>query len=97
MLGGCHEPPGEDPPDDDDVADDDDGADDDDAADDDDSVPEPDPLPFTSQTGGGAILASEGYGLELFALPVSPVGTTSSSTYRLELGPGAVRAAAAGE
>jgi hypothetical protein len=50
-------------------------------------------LPFTSSTGGGGALQSDNYTLELYALPTSPVGSTSSSSYVLHLGPGAVRAA----
>ncbi len=62
------------------------------AADDDDAAPAP-VLPFTSSTGGGGALQSDNYTLELYALPTSPVGSTSSSSYVLHLGPGAVRAA----
>ena len=75
------------------VADDDDATDDDDdSADDDDAAPPP-VLPFTSSTGGGGTLQSDNFTLELYAFPTEPVGTTSSSSYVLQLGPGAVRAA----
>lgn len=50
-------------------------------------------LPFTSSTGGGGALQSDNYTLELYALPTSPVRSTSSSSYVLHLGPGALRAA----
>ena len=94
LLPGCLDPLDDDDStaDDDDATDDDDAADDDDATDDDDAAPAP-VLPFTSSTGGGGALQSDNYTLELYALPTSPVGSTSSSSYVLHLGPGAVRAA----
>ena len=49
--------------------------------------------PFVSETAGGGRLTSETYRLELFVTPSRPVGAASTNSYRLTLGPGAVRAA----
>jgi len=94
-------PPGDDddstfPGDDDDATGDDDDAtgDDDDATGDDDDATTPlPPFEFTSMTGGGAVLTSPSYSLELYVAPAEPVGSRTSAGYQLELGPGAVRAA----
>ncbi|MFH1437005.1 MAG: hypothetical protein ABIJ56_14950 [Pseudomonadota bacterium] len=53
---------------------------------------EPAPVqPFLSETAGGASLSSANYKLELFVAPVRPVGSTSSASYNLKLGPAGVR------
>jgi len=46
---------------------------------------------FSSETSGGARIESASYRLELFIAPVAPVGATRSASYKLQLGPGALR------
>ena len=48
-------------------------------------------IPFYLETSGGARMTSPGHTLELFIGPVRPVGSSSSETYHLELGPAGIR------
>lgn len=47
--------------------------------------------PYQCVTSGGALLESDNYKLEVFIAPVRPIGTTSSTNYKLKLGPAGVR------
>ncbi|MBI5480592.1 MAG: hypothetical protein HY906_17170 [Deltaproteobacteria bacterium] len=46
---------------------------------------------FLSETSGGARIESASYRLEVFIAPVRPIGSTQSGSYKLQLGPGALR------
>jgi hypothetical protein len=46
---------------------------------------------FVVETSGGARLNSSSYQLEVFVGPVRPVGSATSSSYMIDVGPGAVR------
>jgi len=46
---------------------------------------------FLSGTSGGGLLLGPHYRLELFVGPAQPVGAGASPSYRLQLGPGALR------
>ncbi len=48
-------------------------------------------IPFYLETSGGALMTSPGHRLELFIGPVRPVGSSSSETYQLKLGPAGIR------
>lgn len=47
--------------------------------------------PYQCETAGGAFLESDNYRLEVFIAPVRPIGSVSSPTYQLKLGPGSTR------
>jgi len=47
--------------------------------------------PFETESAGGAVLTSANYKMELFVAPARPVGSTSSASYKMKLGPGGVR------
>lgn len=46
---------------------------------------------FYLETSGGALMTSPTHRLELFIGPVRPVGSSTSETYVLELGPAGIR------
>ena len=48
-------------------------------------------IAFYLETSGGALMTSPGHRLELFIGPVRPVGSSSSETYTLKLGPAGIR------
>jgi hypothetical protein len=48
-------------------------------------------LPFHMETSGGALMTSPAHRLELFIGPVGPVGSHTSETYALDLGPAGIR------
>ncbi len=108
LLLGCPDETGETPDDDDDAVGDDDDftLDDDDVADDADTVVDDDdtvaddddttatanPGAFTAMTGGGDVISSPNYTLELFVAPQAPPSEPlESPSYRLRLGPAAQR------
>jgi len=47
--------------------------------------------PYQCETAGGAFLESDNYQLEVFIAPVRPIGSVSSPSYQLKLGPGSTR------
>ena len=48
------------------------------------------PQAFETESAGGAKISSEHYKLEIFVAPARPVGSGSSTNYKVKLGPGGV-------